>query len=497
MARTHADSTLKRFVDALDAATRASNYDRLHEFGWREPSRDNDGALHDWQAAFIASGSEYMQRALVCANQVGKNFCAAFEVACHLTGLYPPWWGGRRFSHAVEWTCAASTLKTVRDGQQIDLFGRMIPGESKLDGTGWVPRNKIGAYSFYGGNVKNCVDTCYIKHVSGGWSTLYQQAYEQKQKAFEGYKRDGGWFDEECPIDIFSEFLMRLFSKKGMYIGTRTPLDGMTEYIKAFAQPPEETSRIRKMMVATWDQAYHLSEEYKNAYLNSFPEHERETRSRGVIAAGEGLVYPVSEDFLLCKPFALPDHWPRIAGHDFGWDHPASTVWWAFDPDGAVNYIYDCYRIRKNDASQHAASINRRGKWIPVAWPHDGNNHEKGSGEQLAKTYREAGVNMLHESARFEGASGGTQSVSAGCYEILSAMREGRIKVFSPLIEWFEERRLYHRKDNKIVKLNDDIMDAMRTGWMMRRYAVAKPHNLDDRRRRKPRDYNPYEIIGG
>ncbi len=37
----------------------------------------------------------------------------------------------------------------------------------------------------------------------------------------------------------------------------------------------------------------------------------------------------------------------------------------------------------------------------------------------------------------------------------------------------FEEFRLYHRDENgKIVKTNDDVLDATRYGYMMRRFAV-------------------------
>ena len=37
------------------------------------------------------------------------------------------------------------------------------------------------------------------------------------------------------------------------------------------------------------------------------------------------------------------------------------------------------------------------------------------------------------------------------------------------------ERRLYHRKDGQIVKLQDDLLSATRYAWVMRRYASVPP----------------------
>ena len=51
--------------------------------------------------------------------------------------------------------------------------------------------------------------------------------------------------------------------------------------------------------------------------------------------------------------------------------------------------------------------------------------------------------------------------------EILERMQTGRFKVFSHLAPWWEEFRMYHRVEGKIVKKLDDIMDATRYGVMM------------------------------
>ena len=63
--------------------------------------------------------------------------------------------------------------------------------------------------------------------------------------------------------------------------------------------------------------------------------------------------------------------------------------------------------------------------------------------------------------------------------ELNNLMKTGRFKVFSHLFEVFEEIRQYHRVSkangkSEIVKLKEDILDAIRYAYMMRREAIQK-----------------------
>lgn len=54
-------------------------------------------------------------------------------------------------------------------------------------------------------------------------------------------------------------------------------------------------------------------------------------------------------------------------------------------------------------------------------------------------------------------------------------MLKGKFKVFAGLRDWFDELLQYHRDENgKINKVKDDLLDATRYAYMMRRYAVSK-----------------------
>ena len=104
-------------------------------------------------------------------------------------------------------------------------------------------------------------------------------------------------------------------------------------------------------------------------------------------------------------------------------------------------------------------------------WPHDGLQHDKGSGEQLAKQYRDQGLVLMKDRAMFEDGSNG---VEAGLAEMLARMQTQRLKVFAHLQDWFEEFRLYHREDGKVVKVADDLMSATRYALMMLRHAKVQ-----------------------
>lgn len=218
--------------------------------------------------------------------------------------------------------------------------------------------------------------------------------------------------------------------------------------------------------------AEHYTPEERQAIIDAYPAHEREARTKGIPSLGSGRIFPVVEDEILCDAVPIPAHWVQIVGIDFGWDHPFAAVRCAWDRDADIWYVVAVYRQREATPILHAAAVKPWGDWIPVAWPHDGLQHDKGSGEGLAAQYRAQGLKMLEEQATHEDGGNG---VEAGVLDMLSRMQTGRWKVFRHCSDWLEEFRLYHRKDGKIVKERDDALSASRYAYMMRRFAITKP----------------------
>jgi len=412
------------------------------------------------------------QRLLMAANKTGKTYCGAAELATHLTGRYPKWWRGARFNSPIQAWAAGNTTGNTRDIVQAELLG--TPGDEEDFGKGAIPKDAIGKTERQPG-IPNAYQTVMVKHESGRNSKLHFKSYEQGKQAWMGKAVDVTWLDEEPPQDIYSQALRASLKSGGLIYMTFTPESGMTQVIAQFMNHLQPHQQIFN---ATWDDAPHLDEEVKQEILAALPEHEREMRSKGIPVLGSGLVFPIKEEDIKRPSFSIPDHWSRICGMDFGWDHPTAAVWIAHDRDSDSVYIYDIYRKSAETPVFHSAAMKTRGHWIPVAWPHDGSQHDKGSGIPLAQIYREQGLNMNVK--HFENPEGG-QSVEAGLMNMLDKMRTSRFFVFDHCFEWFEEFRMYHRKNGQVIKFNDDLMSATRYAVQSLRYAktaeVKRPQN--------------------
>jgi len=223
---------------------------------------------------------------------------------------------------------------------------------------------------------------------------------------------------------------------------------------------------------ATWDDAPHLSEEDKADLWGSIPEYQRDARSKGIPQLGSGAVFPIREEEIACDPFLVPEYWALIGGLDFGWDHPFAAAMLAHDRDTDTIYLTHVYRQSQATPLLHCEAVKAWGfPGMPWAWPHDGQQHSKNDGVQLAQIYRNHNLSLLPEFAKFEDGSYGLES---GLMLMLEYMQAGRFKVFRHLSEFFEEFRMYHRKEGVVVKEREDIISAVRYGFMCRRYAETR-----------------------
>jgi phage terminase large subunit-like protein len=414
------------------------------------------------------------QRLLLAANKVGKTYGAAMEVAIHATGIYPDWWRGTRYLSAPEILVCGLTNDSVRDICQRELFGD--PTDDKSLGTGTVPKLKIGKRRPKTG-VPNAYDSVRVQHVSGGWSRIYFRAYEQGWKKFMGIAFEVAWPDEEPPIEIWSQLIRSgLARKRAIIFCSMTPEEGMTEVVTGFM---ENLQKGQALIGATWDDAKHLTPEVKEQRLAALRPHEREMRSKGVPLQGAGLIFGIPETELVIDPIEIPRHWAQIVGVDFGisTQHPFSAARWAYDRESGIKYLVAEYQTTNDLPAAHIDAINEWGTWQPVAWPHDGLNREKGSGDELQAIYRKKGANLLPWKAtnpptigQVEGEGG--NSLEASVLAMLDDMLLGKIKIFRTCATWLKERRMYHRDvKGRIVRLNEDLICASRYGHMMIRHS--------------------------
>ena len=431
--------------------------------------------LYPIQRELVKRTADYSQVCFMAANRVGKTMTGTYIDAIHALGHYPDWWDGYAFDHApLIWLLGYSGEK-CRDLLQKPIFGRR-------EDDSWVgglipPEYILGHESMTG--TPNAMRTVYVRHGGGGdvqyqTSTVQFWSYSQGQHALMGDSVDWFHIDEE-PKDqtIYPQVLTRTATgdkgNGGRGILTFTPENGRTDLVIQFMDEP---ANGQIMLNAGWDDAPHLSESVKQTLLESYPAHQRDMRTKGIPMLGHGRIYDLSEEFITCDPFEIPDHFMIIDGMDFGWDHPQAQMQLAIDTENDMFYVTHGWKQRQVSPDQAWTATKSWSKDVPTAWPLDGLQTEKGSGKQQKAYYKESGFKMLGEYATW---ADGSNGVEAGILEILLLMRAGKFKVFAGLRDWFNEFLQYHRDDKgHIVKTGDDLMDATRYAYMMRRFAIQK-----------------------
>ena len=475
------DRSLQGFLQTLQALNKHNEQNRL-EFYQPYPKQED----------FHNMGTFKNERLLSAGNRLGKTYAGSMEAAYHATGRYPDWWKGRRWEVPTRGWVGGESSIVVRDTSQKLLLGDLSAGMENL-GTGTIPADLIVNITWSRG-VAQGVDTVTIKHTSGGLSVIKFKSYEQQRVKWQGDSIDWVWFDEEPPPDLYTEGLARFSETDGISFMTFTPLKGMSTVVKRFKH---EANEYRGEVIMTVHDAKHMTPDLIKKMLSKYPEHEHDCRINGVPMQGEGRIYQIAESIFMVAPFKIPDFWAHIIGLDLGHgEHPTAAVWLGYDRDTDTIYVYKTYRNKQGNVPTHAAALQSMGR-IPVAWPQDANQKDKGvQGIEVKKHYQNAHCFMLPGAARFADERG--NSVWAGIEEIKQRLEQGRLKIFSTCVDLFEEYRNYHLEDNKIVKIDDDLLDALRYAIMMINQAKTIDRNwFPGQNHRKPlqvapgTDFNP------
>lgn len=195
------------------------------------------------QAEFHAAGANHRERLFMAGNQLGKTVAGSNEWAMHLTGRYPDWWRGKRFEMAGRYWAAGETRVSTRDTVQKLLIGE--PEKEEEWGTGAIPGDDI-VDTYRAAGVPNALDSVTVKNQFGGTSTILFKAYEQGRAKWQGDTLNGVWFDEEPPLDIYTEGLTRTNATGGIVMLTFTPLKGMSDVVRMFLTDSELQAMTKK-----------------------------------------------------------------------------------------------------------------------------------------------------------------------------------------------------------------------------------------------------------
>ncbi len=203
------------------------------------------------QRLFHKGGAIHNERLFMAGNQLGKTLAGGCEWAMHLTGRYPTWWHGRVFNAPVRMWSAGVTVESTRDNPQRILVGP--PQQRERWGTGVIPSDALKE-TMPARGIANAIDSLVVKWGGGGdvqqgESVLAFKSYEKGREKWQGETLDGVWFDEEPPLDIYSEGKTRTNARNGIVIVTFTPLLGMSDVVRLFLTEAD-VAKMRKLALA-------------------------------------------------------------------------------------------------------------------------------------------------------------------------------------------------------------------------------------------------------
>lgn len=392
----------------------------------------------------IRNSALYPENLFLAANRIGKTMLGAYIVVCHATGQYPQWWEGKRFNRPTKIWIGGDTSISVRDIIQEKLLGP--PGQF---GTGVLPKDTI-VNTKTKRNIPDAIETVQVKHVHGGVSTIVFKTYEQGRVLWQGTEIDHIWLDEEPPLEIYAEALIRTMTTKGSLLLTFTPLNGMSDVVTSFLEDKKMGDKATKATVmATWNDAPHLTPEAKAQMLKGIPANQRKCRSEGIPMIGSGLIYPI-DDSMFVPDFELPKFWPKFYGMDVGWN-VTGVVFGAWDRQNDCVYIYSEHYGTQSEPVVHADAIKRRGGWIKGVVDPASRGRAQADGKALLDIYRDLGLKVTVAN----------NAVESGLYEVWSRLSEGRLKFFNSCTNLKNEIGMYHRDaEGKIVKKNDHCLSG-------------------------------------
>jgi phage terminase large subunit-like protein len=404
------------------------------------------------------TGKPHRERAAISGNRTGKTEgIGAYEVTLHATGQYPAWWPGRRFEKPIKAWAAGDTSKTVRESIQPKLIGSW-----SNEGCGMLPADAIVHRTLKAG-VSDSVDTIYVRHASGGVSSIVLKSYDQRREGFQASEVDVVWLDEEPDEGVYFEALTRTMTTDGLLLLTMTPLLGMSEVVMSYMEGPGG-GRPKWSVQIGWDEVPHLTQEAKESLWQSIPKYQRDARSKGIPVLGSGAIYPFDPEDYTIGDFDIPPHWPRCYAVDVGWNRTA-VLWLALNRDTDTLYAHAEHYRSESEPVVHAEAVKARGKWIPGVIDPAARGRSQIDGRQLIAMYRQLGLELTEAD----------NAVEAGIYQVMTRLGSGRLKVFKSCQNLLSEMRLYRRDEKgKVVKSHDHLVDCLRYGWS-RFLDVARP----------------------
>lgn len=412
---------------------------------------------------FFKAGSTHKLRMFSAPNGCGKSFALTYELVCHLTGEYPDWWEGARQENPKQWWILVPSADLFQSSMQRLLMGNSL-NEDDI-GTGLIPKHLLVDYSGWP-SVAGCVRSIKVRHKNGHIVTVEIKSTKQDREDIQAANLDGLLEDEEPPLDIHTEALFRLRpganKPMGLLMLGYSPIKGLSPLTLEWmpqAIPPKGQHPIDPdkyvVHISSMDDIPHVTGEWKRIAMANCPPHLVSARLHGLPGLGSGQIYPYLEEQVFCKPFQIPEHWPKAFALDFGF-HCTAVLWGAKDPNTGILYIYSEYYMQQHQTAQvHALNIRAKGDWIKGLCDPSGGGRQD-DGRMLKDLFEAEGLDLLPAD----------NSLIAGITRNCNMFENGTLKIFDHLEMTRQEFRLYRfdeKKPNEPARnQKDHAMDCLR-----------------------------------
>ena len=283
---------------------------------------------------------QHRLRFMFGGNRTGKSEIGGVEALRFATGKHPFRPGLRPTSG---WVISPS-FEVQRESAQ-DKVLRYLPT------TGWQGDGKPRI--IYRDRARGYIDR--IELPTKPAVTITFKSVEQGRESFQGASVSWVWVDEEMPIDIYKELLMRIMDVQGNLFGTMTPLIGDLYSLIVDGELAEDPEL--KFWHMTWDDNPYLDEDEKKRLYAALTEEEQEARVYGRFVPREGLVFRRFMDSVhVIDSFELEPTYRTVLGLDYGIRSPVAGVFVALDAQGRA-IVYDEYYLAEQPIPVHIKNL--------------------------------------------------------------------------------------------------------------------------------------------
>lgn len=429
-----------------------------------------------YQKEFYKTGLTSDRRGILAANRVGKTVATCYELAMHLTGRYPDWWGGKTFAKPITAFAAGESWQQVALVLQQELMGSADAKLIHNIGSGAIPRDAI-VFDTIRSDSANII-AVEIRHKSGGLSRLIFGNYTQEVRNMQGFKLDIVVFDEQPPDEMFSELVTRTATLQGQVMCSFTPLKGLNGLVSKFwnREPGYEFIRVSWADVDEYDLwgLPFLLKSTREQLERDFMPWEREARIAGIPVLGQGAVFQ-----LRSWPTYKPNEWDlksiqgmeRIIALDLGLINDKTVISFMFwNPQERIAYLHQQITVTGLEEANPVNYIQYLMRpevfGCPIVLPADASTQGRYtmSSSSIRELFEEYGLNVWHRAIMNpKNSEGKVNNHKAFGINVMRQMMEaGTFLINENCTGFLREAQNYFVDDKGRYSDPDDCIDSAR-----------------------------------